>query len=137
MLIITTNAGTDLVAKMCEGGTRPKMHDLKAALHEELLKTFKPAFLGRITVLPYFPLQTSVLERIARLKLDKVVSRVHQQHGAELTFSDRFDPRTGEYVSIGRHRSSEGRSGARTIHPAGIVGPSCCRETSKARPWKT
>ncbi|WP_068130799.1 type VI secretion system ATPase TssH [Roseimaritima ulvae] len=90
VLIITTNAGTDLVAKMCEGGTRPKMHDLKAALHEELLKTFKPAFLGRITVLPYFPLQTSVLERIARLKLDKVVSRVHQQHGAELTFSDRL-----------------------------------------------
>lgn len=90
VLIITTNAGTDLIAKMCEGGSLPKMHDLKVALHEELLKTFKPAFLGRITVLPYLPLETDVLERIARLKLEKVIRRTHENHGAELSFSDRL-----------------------------------------------
>jgi type VI secretion system protein VasG len=88
VIVITTNAGTDLIAKMCEGGRKPSIAELKDALHEELLKTFKPAFLGRITVLPYFPLDTDVLGRISRLKLGKVVRRMQENHKAELVFTD-------------------------------------------------
>lgn len=88
VIVITTNAGTDLIAKMCEGGRKPSVAELKDALHEELLKTFKPAFLGRITVLPYFPLDTDVLGRIARLKLGKVVRRMFENHKADLVFTD-------------------------------------------------
>ena len=88
VIVITTNAGTDLIARMCEGGRKPSIAELKDALHEELLKTFKPAFLGRITVLPYFPLDTDVLGRISRLKLGKVVRRMQENHKAELIFTD-------------------------------------------------
>lgn len=88
VVIMTTNAGTDLIADMCSGGNRPSLTELKEALHEELLKTFKPAFLGRITILPFFPLETNVLEKIARLKLDKVIRRTRENHKAELVFTD-------------------------------------------------
>ncbi len=88
VIVITTNAGTDLIARMCDGGRKPSIAELKDALHEELLKTFKPAFLGRITVLPYFPLDTDVLGRISRLKLGKVVRRMQENHKAELVFTD-------------------------------------------------
>ncbi|HBJ33799.1 MAG TPA: type VI secretion system ATPase TssH [Planctomycetaceae bacterium] len=88
VIVITTNAGTDLIARMCDGGRKPSIAELKDALHEELLKTFKPAFLGRITVLPYFPLDTDVLGRISRLKLGKVVRRMQENHKAELLFTD-------------------------------------------------
>ncbi len=90
VVIITTNAGTDLIAERCRDGVRPPIEELKAALHEELLKYFKPAFLGRLTVLPYFPLETDVLERITRLKLAKVVDRTAANHRAELVFTDRL-----------------------------------------------
>lgn len=88
VIVITTNAGTDLIARMCDGGQKPTIAELKDALHNELLKTFKPAFLGRVTVLPYFPLDTDVLGRIARLKLGKVVRRMLENHKAKLVFSD-------------------------------------------------
>ncbi|QDV55743.1 type VI secretion system ATPase TssH [Rosistilla oblonga] len=88
VVIMTTNAGTDLIAQMCSDGHQPSLVELKDALHEELLKTFKPAFLGRITVLPYFPLETSVLQQIATLKLNKVVQRTLEHHKAELVFTD-------------------------------------------------
>jgi type VI secretion system protein VasG len=88
VIVITTNAGTDLIAKMCECGQKPTISELKDALHNELLKTFKPAFLGRITVLPYFPLDTDVLGRIAKLKLRKVVQRMQENHKARLVFTD-------------------------------------------------
>ena len=88
VIVITTNAGTDLIAKMCDGAQKPSIAELKDALHEELLKTFKPAFLGRITVLPYFPLDADVLGRIAKLKLGKVVRRMQENHKAKLVFTD-------------------------------------------------
>lgn len=90
VIIMTTNAGTELIARACSGGEKPTLESLKSALHEELLKTFKPAFLGRITILPYFPLDTEVLRGIARLKLDKLIERTRENHQAELRFTDRL-----------------------------------------------
>ncbi|MEZ6087922.1 MAG: type VI secretion system ATPase TssH [Pirellulaceae bacterium] len=90
VVIMTTNAGTDLIASMCGGGRKPSLAELKESLHDELLKTFKPAFLGRITILPFFPLEVDVLSRIARLKLNKVVRRTRENHNAELIFTDRL-----------------------------------------------
>jgi type VI secretion system protein VasG len=61
---------------------------LGTALHEELLKTFKPAFLGRITVIPYFPLEDQIMRRIIRLKLGKVARRVSENYNARLEYTD-------------------------------------------------
>ena len=56
MILMTSNAGTDLIKKLCsDAETRPDPEGFAEALFPELLKTFKPAFLGRITVVPYYP----------------------------------------------------------------------------------
>ncbi len=59
---MTSNAGTDLIMKLCgDPETRPDAAGLAEALHPELLKTFKPAFLGRVAMVPYFPLTDDVM----------------------------------------------------------------------------
>lgn len=89
VIIMTSNAGTDLIMSLCsDPETRPTPEALGTALHEELLKTFKPAFLGRITVIPYFPLEDQIMRRIIRLKLGKVARRVSENYNARLDYTD-------------------------------------------------
>ena len=57
VIIMTSNAGTELIAKLCaDPETAPEPAALAEALMPELMKYFKPAFLGRVTLVPYFPL---------------------------------------------------------------------------------
>ncbi|QDU41245.1 Chaperone protein ClpB [Maioricimonas rarisocia] len=89
LILMTTNAGTDLIKSLCiDPETRPDAEGLAEVLHEELLKTFKPAFLGRLAVIPYFPLTEDVLERIVRLKLQKITRRVAENYNATLQIDD-------------------------------------------------
>ncbi|MBA2116213.1 type VI secretion system ATPase TssH [Bremerella alba] len=89
VIIMTSNAGTDLIMSLCQDPeTRPDPQGLHDALHEELLKTFKPAFLGRISIIPYFPLDDDVMKKIIRLKLSKVGRRVHDHYRATFDYSD-------------------------------------------------
>ena len=70
VILMTSNAGTDLIMKLCaDPETRPDPAGLAEALHPELLKTFKPAFLGRVTLVPYFPLTDDVMQQIVELQL--------------------------------------------------------------------
>ena len=65
VILMTSNAGTDLIMKLCaDPETCPDPAGLAEALHPELLKTFKPAFLGRVTLVPYFPLSDEVMRQI-------------------------------------------------------------------------
>jgi len=89
LIIMTSNAGTDLVKSLCaDPETRPEPEALAESLHEELLKTFKPAFLGRCSVVPYYPLDDDVMRKIIHLKLNKIVRRVDDNYRARLTYSD-------------------------------------------------
>jgi len=89
LILMTTNAGTDLIKSVClDPETRPDPEGLATMLHDELLKTFKPAFLGRLTVVPYFPLTDDVIERIVRLKLNKIKRRVHESYNAAMNYDD-------------------------------------------------
>ena len=61
VIILTSNAGTDLITKLfADPETAPDAAALAEALRPELLKYFKPAFLGRVTLVPYFPLSDDV-----------------------------------------------------------------------------
>lgn len=109
VIIMTSNAGTDLVMKLCsDPATMPDPEGLTTALHEELLKTFKPAFLGRTTLIPYFPLQDEVLRNIIGLKLGQVTKRVHENYRASFQY-------TPDVVSHILERCREVESGARKI----------------------
>jgi len=63
---------------------------LLEALKPDLLEYFKPAFLGRVTVVPFFPLQDEALSKIIRLKLGKITKRVRENYNAELSCTDKF-----------------------------------------------
>ena len=89
VIIMTSNVGTDLVMQLCEDPTlRPDPEPLAAALREPLLKVFAPALLGRLVVVPYYPLQADALHRIIRLQLDRIAARLDANHGIALAYDD-------------------------------------------------
>ncbi len=89
VIIMTSNAATDTIMKLCaDPETMPNPEALAAALHPELLNSFKPAFLGRVVVVPFFPLGDDIMRQIAVLKLGKVARRVKEHYDAEFTWSD-------------------------------------------------
>jgi type VI secretion system protein VasG len=86
----------------------PEAEAIAKALRAPLLKVFPPALLGRIVTIPYYPLSDDMLGRIIRLQLDRVVRRVRDNHGAELSYSD-------EAVKLIASRCTEPESGGRMI----------------------
>ncbi|MET3439855.1 type VI secretion system protein VasG [Variovorax paradoxus] len=89
VIIMTSNVGTDLVMQLCEDPTlRPDPEPLAAALREPLLKVFAPALLGRLVVVPYYPLHADALHRIIRLQLDRIAARLDANHGIALDYDD-------------------------------------------------
>ncbi|GLS06031.1 ClpV1 family T6SS ATPase [Chitiniphilus shinanonensis] len=97
IILLTSNAGTDLVMRAVEHGVTaaegeesrdPTPDDLVEILRPTLQKTFKPAFLGRLTIVPYFPVSDDVLRRIIGLKLGKIRRRIEENHGAQVEFPE-------------------------------------------------
>jgi type VI secretion system protein VasG len=86
----------------------PVAEGLVKALKPELDKTFKPAFLGRMVIIPYFPIRDEALKRIIHLKLGKVKRRIQETHRVEL----RYDDALVEEVA---RRCTEVESGARNV----------------------
>ena len=77
LILLTSNVGTDLIMKMCEDpDLMPGPEALAKALREPLLKVFPPALLGRLSVIPYFPLSDDTVRLITRLKLGSIQRRV-------------------------------------------------------------
>jgi type VI secretion system protein VasG len=109
VLIMTSNAGTDLIDKLfADPETAPDASGLAEALRPELMKYFKPAFLGRVTIVPYFPLSEEVIKSIVKLQLNKIARRVKDAYKAEFT----YDP---ELVDTIAARCKESSSGARNV----------------------
>ncbi len=109
IILLTSNAGTDTVMKLCaDPETCPEGPALAEALRPDLLKAFKPALLGRMTVLPYFPLSDDVVRQIVRLQLSRITARVRENHKATLTYDDAL-------VDAIAARCKEVESGARNV----------------------
>lgn len=109
VILMTSNAGTDLIMQLCaDPETRPNAEGLAEALHQELLKTFKPAFLGRVTLVPYFPLDDSTMRSIIELQLGRIGRRIAENHRAAFT----YDPELVAHIAA---RCTEVESGARNI----------------------
>jgi type VI secretion system protein VasG len=109
LIILTTNVGTDLIMGMCKDPELlPDPEGIAKALRAPLLKTFPPALLGRIVTIPYYPLSDLMLGRIIRLQMNRIVSRIKQNHDIELSYSD-------EVVKLVSSRCTEPESGGRMI----------------------
>ena len=109
LILLTSNVGSELIAQMCaDPELMPEPEAIATALREPLLKVFPAALLGRIVVIPYFPLSDSMLERIIRLQLGRIVKRFRANHNATLRFDD-------EVVKLIASRCTQIESGGRMI----------------------
>jgi type VI secretion system protein VasG len=109
IIILTTNAGTDTMAKLCaDPETMPSPEGLVKALKPELNKIFKPAFLGRMVIIPYLPIRDENMKQIIKLKLGKIQRRIQENHKIELL----YDSAVVDEVA---RRCTEVESGARNV----------------------
>ena len=107
LILLTSNAGTDLITDMAsDPETAPDPEALATALRPELLKVFPPALLGRLIVLPYYPLSPEMLGGIVKLQLNRVVKRIAENHKIKLSYDqavvDHIVSRCTELASGGR-----------------------------------
>ncbi len=109
VILLTSNVGTDMTMKLCaDPETAPEPSGLVESLRPELLKVFKPAFLGRLNVVPYYPIADDVMQRIIRLQLVRVGQRLRENHKAEFTYDEAL-------VTNIAGRCREVESGARNV----------------------
>ena len=110
LILLTSNTGSDFISQLCDDPRRmPEPSNLKELLQPELRKVFPAAFLGRLTVVPYVPLSSNLLERIVTLQLGRVAQRMQEQHGIAFQCSP---PAIARIVSLcGTHESGARRIG--------------------------
>ena len=109
IIIATSNAGSSAVMQAClNKETPPTVDELEQLLRPQLVKHFKPAFLGRLKVVPYYPIPDQVLVRIIALKLDRIGQRIRDQHHAEFSYDEAL-------VEAVLARCTEVDSGARNV----------------------
>jgi type VI secretion system protein VasG len=87
LIIMTTNAASSGISQYF-GKTDIDEDELLEKIRPELLEDFRPAFLGRASIVPYFPLTQEVLSKIISINLKKINNRLLERYGAELTFSN-------------------------------------------------
>lgn len=109
VIILTTNAGDEEIVNLCsDENNLPDMKTLEEVARPALRKVFPAALLGRLSVIPYYPLGKDALNHIVDLKLKKIVKRVKENYRAEFTYSQAL---RDEIIS----RCNNAASGARLI----------------------
>ena len=109
IILLTSNVGTDLIMSMCrDPELMPNSEGIAKALREPLLKRFPAALLGRLVVIPYYPLGDTMLATIVRLQLGRIAKRVSEHHRIPFTYDD-------EAVKLIVSRCTEVESGGRMI----------------------
>jgi len=109
LILLTTNAGTELIANLCKDPElMPDPDGMAKALREPLLKVFPPALLGRLVTIPYYPLSNEMLARIVRLQLGRIKKRVETRYKIPFEVDD-------SVVQLVVSRCTESESGGRMI----------------------
>jgi type VI secretion system protein VasG len=124
IIILTSNVGTETIMKLCaDPDTRPDAAGLAAALRPDLLKAFKPALLGRLNVVPFFPLTDEVIRRIIQLQLRRIGDRMRANHKATFAYDEAL-------INTIAGRCKEVESGARNVDHilTGTLLPEISRE---------
>ena len=111
LIILTSNVGSQLIMRECLNKPAeevPTPEALAELLRPQLYKAFKPAFLGRMRTVPYFPLSDDVLARIVALKLSRIGKRIAANHKADFQFDESL-------IDAVLARCTEVDSGARNV----------------------
>jgi type VI secretion system protein VasG len=109
LIILTSNAATATMAELtADPNNLPTPAEVIESIKPELDEVFKPAFLGRVSLVPYYPVRDEVLKLIVRLKLNKIVRRVQETHGIAVSYDEAL-------VDQVASRCTEVESGARNV----------------------
>lgn len=110
-IILTSNVGSNSIMQACINQPLeewPSAEELVELLKPSLYKQFKPAFLGRMRIVPYFPLHDDLLLRIIQHKLAKITDRLEKQYSTKVQYSE-------ELIELLLSRCTEVDSGARNV----------------------
>lgn len=109
LILLTSNVGSEHVMHACGDPQQlPAPDDLADVLRGPLLRAFPAALLGRLTVVPYYPLSDALLVEIASLRIARVAERLQAHHGLSLAFD------ASAYALL-LQRCAQWESGARMI----------------------
>lgn len=117
IILLTSNVGADTILNLCrdssavpdpDGLVEAIKPDLLGATSERGVQIFKQAFLGRLIVVPYYPISDAVMRRIILLQLDRIAQRMLENHNAAFSYDD-------EVVESILGRCQEVRTGARNV----------------------
>ncbi|MFZ6674165.1 type VI secretion system ATPase TssH [Undibacterium sp. Xuan67W] len=111
IIILTSNVASSFMMQAClnkQVNDLPSPEELEQQIRPQLMKAFKPAFLGRLKVVPYYPIQDEVLVKIIELKLGHIQKRIANNHKAVFTYDDAL-------VEAVLSRCTEVDSGARNV----------------------
>ncbi len=109
VILLTTNAESEAMMKMCaDPETAPTPAKIVETIKPGLDKVFKPAFLGRMSIVPYYPISEAVMKLIIKLQLGRVGKRLMENHGATFSYDENVINEIGS-------RCKEVESGARNV----------------------
>ena len=109
VILLTTNVGSDLIINLCKDPEmKPTPEGIAQALRPQLLKEFPAALLGRLVVIPYYPLSDEMLKLIIKLQLSRIQKRVTANYDVPMTYDDSL-------ISLVASRCTEIESGGRAI----------------------
>jgi type VI secretion system protein VasG len=109
LILLTSNVGSDLIMSMCKDPElMPEPEGITRALREPLLKVFPAALLGRLVVIPYYPLSDEVMRLIINLQLRRIEKRIAENHKIPFIYDD-------EVINVIASRCGEVESGARVV----------------------
>jgi type VI secretion system protein VasG len=108
IIILTSNLATNTIEDYCTNNKEIDIEELDKLIRPELTKHFKPALLGRMTVIPYLSLDEDAMNAITTLKLAKLQKRLKDNNKMAMQYNQKV---VSQIVS----RCTEVQSGARNI----------------------
>ncbi len=110
VILLTSNVATDTIMKLCaDPDTKPDPDGLIEAIRPELVQAFKPALLGRMVTVPYYPISDEIMRMIIKLQLGKIEQRIKTNHNAKFSFDE-------SVVDTIAARCTDVDSGARNVY---------------------
>jgi type VI secretion system protein VasG len=95
VIMMTSNEGSDMIMEMCADGELPTLQEMRDAMQPILEKRFSPAFVGRTTVIPFYPLSPDTLRKIVDLKMKKIRQRLQTLYRLDLELT----PAVGDEIA--------------------------------------
>ncbi len=108
IIILTSNLATDEIMKIYDRDEPPTVDDVANHIRPILSKHFKPALLARMTIVPYAPINRSIMREITEMRLNGLKKRLYASHRIETV----FDP---ELIDEVTRRCTEAETGARNV----------------------